>query len=55
MVWSPWGSATPPLGVEVFGLSTQDMEHQLELSVRLGVPFPLLSDAAFRVQKALRL
>ena len=43
------------LGVEVFGLSTQDTEHQLELSVRLGLPFPLLSDAAFRMQKALRL
>jgi peroxiredoxin len=43
------------LGIEVFGLSTQDTEHQLELSARLGVPFPLLSDAAFRVQKALRL
>ena len=39
----------------MFGLSTQDTEHQHELSVRLGVPFPLLSDAAFRVQKALRL
>ncbi len=43
------------LGIEVFGLSTQDTEHQLELSTRLAVPFPLLSDAAFRVQKALRL
>jgi peroxiredoxin len=43
------------LGIEVFGLSTQEFEHQLELSARLGVPFPLLSDAAFRVQKALRL
>jgi peroxiredoxin len=43
------------LGVEVFGLSTQDTEHQLELSVRLGLPFPLLSDAAFRMQKTLRL
>ena len=43
------------LGVEVFGLSTQDIEHQQELSVRLGVPFAILSDAAFRVQKALRL
>jgi peroxiredoxin len=43
------------LGVEVFGVSTQDSAHQSELSARLGVPFALLSDAAFRLQEALRL
>jgi peroxiredoxin len=43
------------MGVEVFGLSTQDTEHQRELSTRLGVPFAILSDATFALQKALRL
>lgn len=43
------------LGVAVYGLSTQDTEHQRELSARLGVPFALLSDPQFRVQKALSL
>jgi peroxiredoxin len=43
------------LGVEVLGVSTQDSAHQSEFSARLGVPFALLSDAAFRLQKALRL
>ncbi len=42
-------------GVEVFGVSTQNTEHQRELSSRLGVPFALLSDAQFRLQRALRL
>jgi peroxiredoxin len=42
-------------GVDVFGLSGQDTAHQRELSDRLGVPFALLSDAEFRLQKALRL
>lgn len=43
------------LGVEVFGVSTQDTAHQRELSSRLGVPFAILSDEGFRLQKALRL
>lgn len=43
------------LGVEVFGLSTQDTAYQRELSSRLGVPFAILSDETFRLQKALRL
>ena len=43
------------LGVEVFGLSTQDTGYQRELSDRLGVPFAILSDAEFGLQKALRL
>jgi peroxiredoxin len=43
------------LHVAVFGLSTQTTEHQRELAVRLGVPFALVSDAAFEVQRGLRL
>ena len=43
------------VGVEVFGLSTQDTAHQRELGSRLGVPFAILSDAEFRLQRALRL
>ncbi len=43
------------LGVEVFGLSAQDTAHQRELSSRLGVPFAILSDEKFELQKALRL
>lgn len=43
------------LDVAVFGLSTQTTEHQCELVKRLGVPFALLSDAAFEVQRVLRL
>jgi len=48
-------AAFQALNIEVFGLSTQDTEYQQELSGRLGVPFPLLSDTEFRLQKALRL
>ena len=43
------------LGVEVLGVSTQSTAHQRELSDRLGIPFALLSDEEFRLQKALRL
>ena len=43
------------LDVAVFGFSTQSTEHQRELATRLGVPFALLSDAAFAVQRGLRL
>ena len=43
------------LDVAVFGLSTQSTEHQYELVKRLGVPFALLSDAAFDFQRALQL
>ncbi len=43
------------LGVAVFGLSTQPCEHQRELAARVGVPFPLLSDADFAFQAALAL
>ncbi len=43
------------LGVTVYGLSTQDMVYQSELVVRLGLPFAMLSDADFALQRALRL
>jgi peroxiredoxin len=43
------------LDVSVFGISTQSTEHQRELATRLGVPFALLSDAAFEFQRALGL
>jgi peroxiredoxin len=43
------------LGVEVLGLSTQDTAHQRELGARLGVPFAILSDEKFLLQKAFRL
>jgi peroxiredoxin len=36
-------------------LSTQDTAYQCELSDRLGVPFAILSDAEFGLQKVLRL
>lgn len=35
------------LGVTVLGLSTQSTAHQAELSGRLALPFPLVSDADF--------
>ena len=42
------------LGVStVFGVSVQDTAYQREAAERLHLPFPLLSDAAFRLQKAL--
>ncbi len=43
------------LGVEVFGLSSQDSAHQGELVERLGLPFAVLSDANFVFQRALGL
>jgi peroxiredoxin len=43
------------MGFEVFGLSTQSLEHQRELSTRLAVPFAILSDADFALQAALQL
>lgn len=39
----------------VFGLSTQDTAYQLEAASRLHLPFPLLSDAALKLQRAARL
>ena len=42
-------------GAEVFGLSTQDTDHQRELVERLHLPFPVLSDAELRFTRALHL
>ena len=42
------------LGVKVFGLSTQTPDYQKELSDRLGLPFPILSDSEFKLSDALR-
>jgi len=39
-------------GAEVFGLSTQDTPYQRELSTRLRLPFPILSDADLRLTHA---
>lgn len=39
----------------VFGLSTQDTDYQTELVTRLGLPYPILSDADLELTTALRL
>jgi peroxiredoxin len=43
------------LKVQVFGLSTQTTQYQLELKNRLHLPFDLLSDSDFQLKKALSL
>ena len=43
------------LGASVFGLSTQTTDHQREMSLRLHLPFEVLSDAELRFATALRL
>ena len=43
------------LKADVFGLSTQTSEYQLEMAERLHVPFEILSDADFKLCEALRL
>lgn len=44
------------LGVDhLFGLSTQSSEYQAEASIRLHLPFPLLSDADFLLTQAMGL
>ena len=43
------------LGVAVFGLSGQETDHQAEMVQRLGLPFPVLSDAENRFASALAL
>ncbi len=43
------------LGVAVFGLSGQGLDHQRELAARLGLPFAILSDARFQFADALSL
>jgi peroxiredoxin len=42
-------------GVRLFGLSRQTTDYQAELVSRLGLPFPILSDAAGRFADALGL
>ena len=44
------------LGVaDLFGLSTQDSDYQREAAERLHLPFPILSDVAFALTRAIRL
>jgi peroxiredoxin len=43
------------LKADVFGLSTQTTEYQLEMSGRLHLPFEILSDSGFKFCDALRL
>jgi len=43
------------LGARVFGLSTQSTAYQREMTERLGVRFPVLSDEALRLTHAMRL
>ena len=44
------------LGVrQLYGLSTQDSDYQREVVERLHLPFVILSDADFALQRALRL
>ncbi len=43
------------LGVEIYGLSTQDTDYQDEAARRLNLPYPLLSDAALELAAALEL
>ncbi len=43
------------IGVEVYGLSTQETDYQLEAVTRLQLPYPLLSDAGLQLAGALRL
>lgn len=42
-------------GASVYGLSTQNTEYQQEVKARLHLPFELLSDEKFELQKALKL
>jgi peroxiredoxin len=43
------------LNTQVFGLSTQTTQYQLELKNRLHLPFDLLSDSDFQLKKAINL
>src|ERR1700761_4069639 len=42
-------------GAQLFGLSTQDSDYQLEASERLHLPFAILSDADLRLTRAMDL
>lgn len=46
---------TGDLGIQVYGLSTQNLNHQREAANRLELPFGLLSDADLRLTRALQL
>jgi peroxiredoxin len=43
------------LGVNVFAISSQDLDAQQETSTRLKLPYQLLNDSQFRLTKALQL
>jgi peroxiredoxin len=43
------------LGMKLFALSRQTTDYQREMALRLGVPFPILSDAEGRLASALAL
>jgi len=43
------------LGARVYGISAQSIAEQREAAERLHLPYPLLSDADFRLAEALRL
>lgn len=43
------------LGATVYGLSTQPTAYQQEMAARLHLPFPVLSDAALELTRALDL
>lgn len=43
------------LGIQVYGVSTQTVDFQQELVQRLSLPYPILSDADFKLTEALRL
>jgi len=43
------------LGAEVVGLSVQSTEYQREMAERLHLPFPVLSDDGYQLQRALQL
>ena len=48
-------SGLEALGAAVFGVSTQSTDYQRELAERLGLRYPLLSDADLLLTRALRL
>lgn len=48
-------SALEALDARVFGLSTQDGDYQREVAERLALPYPLLSDDALALTRALDL
>lgn len=43
------------LGVTVFGVSTNTVEHQAEFAGRMHIPFPLISDSSLQLTRGLRL